>query len=186
MFISHCYLFLFYPIIVYHKFDNVVCPPPENLSGVTTTFGKLGKWVLRKIGMAGKEAEEPATPVSFELLSQPNEMNELCLHVYLDKYKNYLLEGHCGDSPNLVAMVDQMYHIYQSLHIQLTVREKSYTANRNFVQDFYHVRETLILVLCNLDKFTFGSENEELVIFSFGSGEFFQSDSGCGCGIFHV
>ena len=148
--INTTWLFIIYVISipVYHKFDNIVCPTRENSSGKTKTLLERGKnWVLSKIGMAGKEVEETATPVSFELLSQPNKLNELCLHLYLDKYKHCLLEGHCGESPNLVAMVEKVLHVYNSLRVQVTTHQDCSTkiVDENHTADFHHVRNTCLI-----------------------------------------
>ena len=140
MCITYFAIFIVISILVYHKFDNIVCPP-ENLNNKTTALEKLGKWMMKKLGRAGKETGQTASAESFELLSQPNEMTELCLHVYLDKYKNCLLEGHCGESSNLVAMVEEVLHVYKSLRVQVIVYQSYWTQHvyENRINGFHQV-----------------------------------------------
>ena len=110
--LSHCF-FCWFCFSEYHQFDNVVYPESVETSRFKKFLGYLG------IGSeAGKrdESEIPLKPLN------QAEMSELCLHVYLDKYKIYLLEGHCGESSNLVAMVEEVLHVYNSLRVQLTIK----------------------------------------------------------------
>ena len=92
-------------------------------------FKETGKGILGAIGGAfstllgrGSTSEGDATKATEFKPLHPQKMGELCLHVYLDEYKEKLCSG---DFISIPSIAEEINHIFESLYCPVIIHQRS-------------------------------------------------------------
>lgn len=88
----------------YHQYDTVVYP--KHLKPPKTLYERTREKVKSALGIEGSKEEE----------LEPFQIGKLCLHIYLDGYKQKLCCGSFPQEPNLQNIVQGICHIFNCLH----------------------------------------------------------------------
>lgn len=121
----------------YHQYDTVVYP--KHLEPPKPWYERTKEKVKSALGIEGSKGEE-SKPLS------PFEMGKLCLHNYLDGYKQKLCSGSFPEEADLQNVVQGICHIFNCLYRPVILHWYQSTISHTFTPTPYP---------CNLDvRFT--------------------------------
>lgn len=106
----------------YHQYDTVVYPKDIKTSKSLYEKAKdrFKAWV--GIGSDSQSQEEEGVTIL-----SPFEMGKLCLHVYLERYKQMLCSGSFTQQANIQMTVEEICHVFILLYYPIIFNQNSST-----------------------------------------------------------